>query len=243
MAFECLHTEDLLTAALAGRASEAERLLLEEHLEQCAACRERRAAFEALRRTRAWEPELSDAARDRVLRGLLAAAATPAGRRPAAAPSGGWPTVAVAAVFALAIVGLFVPAWRKAAVPRAMASGDPVAAANARDRLRPAADGTATVHGMALTLGVGAEAYWRADSRTLELRQGAALVTLAADARVVTPGFAVRGPGATVRVDPQGVTTERGVVNVRTRDDQPIADVGAGQRWGMGTGVSPVAAR
>jgi hypothetical protein len=242
MAFECLHTEELLTAALAGRASEAERLLLEEHLERCAACREKRATFEALRRTRAWEPELSDAARGRVLRGLLAAAAaTPAARRAVSAPWGGWSTVAVAAAFTLAIVGLFVPAWRKAALPQAMAAGDPVAAANARDRLRPGADGQATVAGATVTLGRDTEAYWRTDSRTVEVRRGQATVEVGpapGALRFVTPTFAVRATGARFRLDPLGVAAERGVVEVFTRQDQPMATVTAGQRWGE---LGPVA--
>jgi hypothetical protein len=243
MAFECLHTEELLTATLAGRATEAERLLLEEHLERCAACREQRAACEALRRTRAWEPELSDVARERVLRGLLAAATAPAGRHAATAPWGGWSTVAIAAAFALAIVGLFVPAWRKAAVPQAMAAGDPVAAANAHDRLRPGADGKVTIDGAVVAVTAGTEAFWRSRSRVVELRRGALVVEAgpaAGPLRLATPDFSLRAVDATLRLDLRGVSTERGVVKILTHDDQPITEVKAGHRWRMGEGTHPL---
>ncbi|MBI5481142.1 MAG: FecR domain-containing protein [Deltaproteobacteria bacterium] len=235
MAFKCLQTEELLTAALSGRASEAERLLLEEHLEGCAACRETRAAFEPLRRTRRWEPDLSDAGRGRVLRALLLAAAAPEAREPARSAWGGWGTVAVAAVFAFAILGLFVPAWRRAAVPEAVVPRDPVAAANARDRMRPGPDGKVTLEGAVVELAPDTEALWRAASRTIELRRGAVVVEVSPNTlrglRVTTPSFSTKVLGTRFRVDLGGVATESGLVRVFAADDRLLAEVGPGQRW------------
>jgi hypothetical protein len=102
MSLSCRQTGTLLTKALAERATEAERLQLEQHLASCAACRRTQAALEPLRRLKAWQPPpLSGEARERVHRALLETAATAL----AAPPRSGYRAFFW---FALGCVGAFI---------------------------------------------------------------------------------------------------------------------------------------
>ena len=229
----CLRSEELQGAVLAGKATEAERLLLEEHLETCARCRETRRAFEALRRVRAWEPMLSEGAKERILQRLTTGVASQNVRRTVPATGRG-NALALAACCVLVVAGLVVPAWRQAMVPEAKAALDPIAAANARDRIRPGPDGRVTLEGTALVLDLAAEAYFRRATRVVEIRRGSAIVEVSSAhqaPRIVLPTFAVRPGEATFRVDLQGVAVERGQVEVLTLDGQVMAHLTAGQQW------------
>ena len=71
----------------------------------------------------------------------------------------------------------------------------------------------------------------------MEDRQGAVVAEVGANAgalRFVNPYFSFRAVDSRFRLDLQGVATERGLVEVFTRADYPLAKVGPGQRWGEG---------
>jgi ferric-dicitrate binding protein FerR (iron transport regulator) len=232
MSLECLRTDSLLTAALAGQASAADRLRLEAHLETCAACRERQAACEALRRLQRWEPPaLSDVARERVRRAVLArspGSAAPARRRV------GW-RAAIATACVVVVVALAAAPWRGAHRPAPPSAAAPAPTRAQAITLAPGPDGAVRLDDILVVLDPGTEALWHAAARTVELRRGGVLVDVphgrGRGFRVQTAHFIAQVAGTRFRVDRGGVATQRGLVWVLGPDGRLLAEVAAGQEW------------
>ncbi|MBI5482008.1 MAG: FecR domain-containing protein [Deltaproteobacteria bacterium] len=251
MRLECLRTDSLITKAVAGRASEAELLRLDAHLETCSACREKQAGFETLRNLQEREaPRLSDAARERVRRKLFATTPPGAG---APAHHRRWAPWAVAATAAgVAAVGLIVAApWKSRTVPPGAAPQEAAVTVGTRGAgeatvLEPGPAGKVVLDEAVVEIEPGTEALWRPSARTVELRAGAVIVDVAPGRgpgfRVRTPAFTVQVAGTRFRVDLGGVATERGLVWVLGLDDRRLAEVPAGSQWrAAATASQPVA--
>ena len=234
MSLACLRMRSLLVNALAGRASEAERLELEAHLADCAGCRDQHAALEGVRRLRAYEPQpLSESARHRVQRAMLDAAAsetrTPVRSRLPLYAAG--LTALAAAVVAL----LLRPPPSRVVDGDVAIVGVPGRAIPARAELRAAAGGHVILDGPEVALAAATDLRWSLEARTVELHSGA--VDVEVDPRqhkhfrVATPRFVVDVLGTRFRVTADGVRTERGKVRVSTPEGQLVRIVAAGESW------------
>jgi ferric-dicitrate binding protein FerR (iron transport regulator) len=245
MALGCVHMRSLMVTALAGRASEAERLALESHLADCAACRDEHDALAGVRRLRHWEPApLSDGARERVRRAALAALDQPArperSRRPLLVAG----LTSLAAAAALLIVILRPP-------PSRIVDGDVAIVGVAGKKIPPRAElhaagaGHVILDGPKVALAAGTDLGWDLASRTVALAHG----TLDVDVdphrhqrfRVKTPRFFVEVLGTRFTVTGEGVRTERGKVRVSQLDGTPIRIVAAGEAWSLPTPPVPSA--
>lgn len=221
--------------------SEVERLALEEHLAACARCdADARAVDRLLAATGARDPDgLSPRARDRALRGALAAApvATAVPRR-----RGRTATIAVAAA-AAAAVGLAIRAGDTRMPPPARPAPATAPAPAAAADL-PAAGvwtaGTARVKALAPSA-----VAWRESDRTIELRRGAIAVDTGASAsplRVETQTFAVRVLAGRFEITPTRVHVWSGTVEIRPRNGRPPAVVAAGGSWDLQRVTAPALA-
>jgi len=232
----CVGVSGRMMAALAGRASDAERLELETHLDGCADCRREHASYEGVRRLRGWEPAgLGDVARERVRRalpGLLERAR----RAPPARPARWWWAVGALAV-AAALAWLWWPR-DQAAVPARPTLSDGA-------ELRSTGVRVLTLGPAAVELGPGTVLTWRAARSTIELAAGRVTVDIEPGRglgfQVATARFVARVKGTRFTVTPEAVTTERGVVEVIALDGHPLGEVAAGEAWSAAraTGAPP----
>jgi ferric-dicitrate binding protein FerR (iron transport regulator) len=237
MSLGCVHMRSIMVTALAGRASEAERLALESHLADCGACRDEHAALEGVRRLRDWEPApLSEVARERVRRAALEALDAPArperSRRPLVAA--GFTSLAAAA--ALLVVILRPPASR-------IVDGDVAIVGVAGKKIPPRAElhaagpGHVILDGPKVALAAGTDVGWDLESRTVALAHGSVDVDVDPRRhqrfRVKTPRFLVEVLGTRFTVTGEGVRTERGKVRVSQLDGTTIRIVAAGESWSL----------
>src|SRR5581483_132044 len=108
----CRRARSLLVEHLRGAAGEAALFQLDQHLAACAKCRRERARMETAGALRTWQPPaLSDTARTRIAKKLLAARPSPAAPRRAVAR----PLALLAGAFALAAIAAL--AWRARSKP------------------------------------------------------------------------------------------------------------------------------
>ncbi|HEY3357381.1 MAG TPA: tetratricopeptide repeat protein [Polyangia bacterium] len=240
MSLKCRRMRSRSLAATAGRATDAERLELEEHLEICPRCQSDHDRLQSLQSLRAWHPPgLSDVARERVRRNALwAAGRARHADRPVpwrwrtALRAGG----VAAALLALTGLGL----WLTPAPCRVIA-GDISGARAGRipdgALLRSARGGSVVLAGPRVDLEPGTEVIWDAAARTVALARG--VVTVDVDPaqggrfRVLAPQFMVEVLGTRFSVSVTGVRTERGVVRVSRRDGTVVAHLTAGEAWSV----------
>ena len=243
MSLACVRMRSLMVTALAGRASDAERLELETHLGECARCRDEHAALEGVRRVRGWEPpHLSDTGRHRVLRASLDAAAAPAPAPRSRTPVYLGAFAGLAAAAALAFVLLRPP-------PSRIVDGDVAIvgvagrAIPAHAELRAAAGGHVILDGPNVALAATTDVSWDLPARTVKLARGAVEVDVDPRQhkrfRVATARFVVEVLGTHFTVTPEGVRTARGKVRVSALDGTPIRVVAAGESWSLPPAAPP----
>lgn len=237
MTLSCLRFGALLVSALAGQASDAERLELESHLSGCGRCRRDHGSLEVLRRLQGWEPaRLSEAARERVRRNALARAASSAPRH---APRR-WALGAVAGVLTAAVAGWLVATTVRP--PRSRILDGDVQASRRHGRalddgayLTTQTGGRVVLDGPVVDLAAATVAVWHEAARTVELAEGRVTVDVDPGAhkrfRVATARFVVQVVGTRFTVDLGGVHTERGRVEVVGLDGAKLATVSAGESW------------
>jgi len=236
--------------------SEAERLHLEQHLSECAACR----AVSALSRTvsdmiQAAPRGLSESARERAMAGAFerAARAEPLPRTAHWASRTGL-LVAAAALLLLGVrlvwdvqpersEGVATMTSRRAEQPArggaasaAVAPGSEVAASIDEAWVESASGDTRQFAGAHVTLAPGTRLRFARAANTLELSSGE--VTLDVEHQhgrpfaVLTQGFRVEVLGTQFVVSPEHVTVLRGHVQVREREsDALISDLLTGQSY------------
>ncbi len=245
----CNRAVTIATSAVAGQASDADRLELESHLEACARCRDEHATLSLVKRLRGWEPApMADLARERARRAVIAAGAEAARRKPEPARSGR--NAALALVGGLLAAGAVLAALAVRFTPTDRVLGGDVAVDGTRASrigkraaLVSAVGGEVLLGGADVQLAAGSEAAWRADARTVDLARGAVTVDLPPNRsggfRVATARFVVEVVGTRFTVDPEGVRVERGTVRVLGPDGAHLALVGAGQAWHLPVAAPP----
>ncbi len=222
----CGRIERQLLDVVRGAASDAVRLEVEEHLEECASCREARASLGLLGALRAQPaPRLGAPAERRIVERLVAtgvprARAALAPRRPGRVVLVG---LAVAARGALVFVAA-PRAWRRAPAP--VVEGLTLEATQA---------GVIAFEGAGVTYGSGTSLTFHAATRTIAMAHGEVDVDVtehrARHFRVTTPRFIVEVLGTHFVVTPAGVRTLRGRVRVLDLEGREIAVVAAGESW------------
>lgn len=235
----CSAAREEMLATLAARSTEADRLLLEEHLGACADCRREHAGLEVMRRLKAWEPpSLGDAAHERVRRAVLATR-QPSEPRPLGSRGRVWWFGAAAA--AVLMVGVVLFFGRDNPRERRV-TGD--IRASGGGRYTSVAGGSIRLDRPWVTLERGTEIVWHPERHAVELVRGAVVVDVAAGSargfRVTTPRFSAVISGTRFRVDVDGVTTERGVVEVVDPAGAVLAQVRAGGSWRLAPSHPPV---
>ena len=235
MALSCRSAARISLATLGGHAPEADRLELEEHLSFCVRCGQEHESLTWVRQLRNYQPDpLSSHARDNIQRALFARTVTPAKPRPRLV----WPlAMACAGVAVAAVVGLTTlrqPPYRLLGGDVVAASGNPKDA-SAPVRFQAVAGGRVSL-GMAVAdLARNTELSWVRSKQVLTLVHGAVTVDVAHQNgrhfEVRAPGFTVEVVGTRFTVEPNGVTTERGVVRVLGPDGKLIRRLGAGESW------------
>ncbi|HUH04988.1 MAG TPA: FecR domain-containing protein [Kofleriaceae bacterium] len=251
--------------------SDAERLELEVHLEQCARCSADVALVDNVRTALDRLPSrpLGDARVARAIDRAFATAAEPDGG-PVPEPRRAWLLVggiALAAATAALIVGLRDDAapTRGAAAPEPAASdrvlyGDvlahgralaPSAPIPSRAPLVAVADAVIGLADTRVKLAPHTEVSWDAGLQVLQLAAGRLELTVASSAerrvRVTTQAFIVEVAGARFEVTPDRVAVHHGVVWILdTTDGAMIAELGSDESWQVErlrpTVVSPPAA-
>ncbi|HTA17896.1 MAG TPA: tetratricopeptide repeat protein [Polyangia bacterium] len=222
----CGRIERQLLDVVRGAASDAVRLEVEEHLEECASCREVRASLGLLGALRAQPaPRLGASAERRIVERLVAtggprARAALAPRRPGRVMLVG---LAVAALGALVFVAA-PRGWRRAPAP--VAEGLTLEATQA---------GVIAFEGAGVMYGRGTSLTFHAATRTIAMTHGQVDVDVtehrARHFRVTTPRFVVEVLGTHFVVTPTGVRTLRGRVRVLDLEGREIAVVAAGESW------------
>lgn len=249
---DCARTGVLLERRAAGLTA-AERLRLERHLEDCAACARDAALLDDAVELLSQGESLSDAVRARILTTALSAEQeVPVETR---APRT-WRAFAVAAVALLAIAGWALrPRAPGAVAPLSL--GAPGARALFARAALPAARELGVVSGRARRVGgalsaetratvragharaeldPGSVVRWHAERTTLELDSGRVRVDVDPAAgrafAVDTPDFRVEVLGTSFEVSLDGVVVTRGRVRVRAGKSEHT--LGPGERWTRG---------
>jgi Tetratricopeptide repeat/FecR protein len=216
-------------------ASDAVRLEVEEHLGDCAACRQTRAAFGLVGLVKDQPPpRLGVSAERRIVARLVAGQGA---KRPAVASHRTGPLGF--AGLALAVVGVVVVVlapgrpthWqleqaRQAAIQAHTLEGQTLEA----DR-----PGVLVFAGAGVTYDRGTHLTFHPATRTLVMARGEVDVDvtehLSLHFRVTTPGFVVEVLGTRFVVTPAGVRTLRGHVRVLDLEGHELAVVPAGESW------------
>lgn len=239
----CNEARAAILAAARREVTEAQRLLLEEHLGTCASCREERGRFLLLARLgEAQVPRLSAESQRQVLQHLIALSSRPAEQgaapRRSARHAWAWPlSFGAAAAVALALV-----LWRSAPPPRPpviAAPAPPAAAAlhGEREGMRDGArDGAIELAGAQLWYRAGTVLRLDRDRREVALLRGEVEVDVTPSAearrfRVRAPRFVVEVLGTRFRVREDGVDTLRGRVRVLDLQERELATLGPGEGY------------
>jgi len=234
----CLRYGSLAAAALAGRASDAERLELETHLDACARCRDERASLQLVKVLKGEPaPSLSDVARERVRRAAIAAGTAAARPKRESATRGKTAALALCGGLIAAGISLSFLVRPGDRVLSGDVTVDGARAVRIGKRAELASGGEVLIGGAVVALADGSDAGWRAEARTVELRRGSVVVDLppgqSRGFRVATERFVVEVVGTRFAVDLDGVRTERGTVRVLSPDGRELARVSAGQSWSL----------
>jgi hypothetical protein len=230
----------LSAASLAGRASPAERLHLEAHLQECLACRGEHGLLRVVRGLQDWQPPgLSDLARERARRTALRtgprgpAAPAPARRRWRLPLGVGVGCLAAA----VALVLLLRPPENRVVAGDIQVVGWPGPRIPDGASLRAGRGGRAVFGAVTVDFADDTQASWREGAPAVELVRGQVTVEVTPGKgrrfQVITPRFVVEVVGTRFAVDLAGVRTDRGVVHVEGRDGRPLATLTAGQRWSL----------
>jgi ferric-dicitrate binding protein FerR (iron transport regulator) len=222
----CGRIERQLLDVVRGTASDAVRLEVEEHLEECASCREARASLGLLGALRAQAaPRLGASAERRIVERLVATGVPPT--RAALAPRR--PARVVFVGLAVAVLGALV----FTVAPRALRRGPAPLVEGLK--LEATESGVIAFEGAGVTYGGGTSLTFHAAARTIAMAHGEVEVDVtehrARHFRVTTPKFIVEVLGTHFVVTPTGVRTLRGRVHVLDLEEREIAVVAAGESW------------
>lgn len=220
-------------------ASDALRLQVESHLEECAACAEESAHWKLVGLVKRYEgPRLSALAHRRILDRLVTAAASPmpgigparlaqerAGLRPAPRPRSRRRALALA-LPALAAAATLFPMVGLRHRPQIVAEGETVDATEA---------GTVTFGGARISYRSGTRMTFHPAARALTLSRGEVELDvtpgLPGRFHVNTSRFIVEVLGTRFVVTPDDVRTQHGTVRVLGLAGQALAVVAAGEGW------------
>ena len=249
----CMRAGVLLERRASGL-NEADRLVLEDHLQGCSRCREQAAWLDAVRETLDAPLPTRPGRIERAVQVAIDRGMRPASKHPEAHRR--MPMVLAVAVALTLCVGVLL-AWPEEDVQAtAMAAldfdalrvrrvlegslrvGDQAVGVDGPFRT----DQTMTTQGGAklafedgtVELGGDTVAKWNAGTSDLSLIEGSVRVAVAPAAgrvfRVTTPRFSVEVVGTRFRVTLTGVVVERGTVRVRVLGEEPVL-VRTGERW------------
>ncbi len=251
----CVRAGVLLERRASGL-DEADRLVLEEHLQTCPRCREEANVLDAIRQTMASTSPASPARLQRAVHSAINR-----GLRPESPQAGSRVSarLALAAALAAVICVLVLVAWPKPQ-PRAPAQASVDFSALRAHRVvegslrigdqQVGIDGPVpdnrqmsapelvrlALEDASVEIDRGSVVSWHSGQTSLALVEGAVRVDLPPRAdrtfRVTTPSFVVEVVGTRFQVTPRSVTVERGKVRV-TVPGQSSVLVSAGERWSI----------
>jgi hypothetical protein len=222
----CRHIQRQLLDVVRRTASDAVRLEVESHLEDCHDCQVERARLGLLGIVKDQAPaRLSDAAERRIVSRLVAMRAAPAKGRAVASPRGSrWAFAVGAFTVAALVLSLRLGAFRSA--PSSLAEGE---------RIEAAQPGTITFGGARVAYEAGTTMIVHPVGRELALSRGEIEVDvtegLPGRFRVATPEFIVEVLGTRFVATPTSVHTLRGHVRILDLNQRELAVLHAGQSW------------
>ena len=229
----CRSVERQFLDVVRRTASDAVRLEVEAHLQDCASCRETRAAFGLLGALRAQPaPRLGAPAERRIVDRLVSSGARGAVRVPLARRRVDRVVFAGVVVAAIGAIGLAV-ALR---VRRPELGGGPTLPAVVEGQTLDATQpGMIAFAGAGVTYDRGTALTFHPATRTIAMARGEVDVDVVEHRtrrfRVTTPHFVVEVVGTRFVVTPAGVRTLRGHVRVLDLAGRELADVPAGSSW------------
>jgi hypothetical protein len=237
----CGRIERQLLDVVRGTASDAVRLEVEAHLEDCASCREARASFGLLGALRGQAPPRLGAPAERRIVERLVATGVPRARRALAPRRPGrvvFVGLAVAALGAL-VVTRAPRGWRRTPAASPVAEGQTTEG----QTIEATQAGVIAFEGAGVMYGRGTSLTFHAATRTIAMAHGEVDVDVtehrARHFRVTTPKFIVDVLGTHFVVTPAGVRTLRGRVRVLDLEGRELAVVSAGEAWTSPPPASP----
>jgi hypothetical protein len=238
-------TKKVLLELARGTASEAVRLEVESHLEDCAACRVERARWGLLEMLKEQPaPTLSPAAQRRVVARLLETDASAAARDRRAVRSRGTRLVAACGAVAVSAVVLGAAIYTRGRLDQ---DGARIQTVTEPRQLEAQAPGTVAFGGARVAYREGTKMSVNPARRLLALARGEVDVDVDANAglpghfRVSTDRFIVEVIGTRFIVTPTGVRTLRGRVRILDRDEREVAVLLAGASWSAPPEAAPPA--
>jgi len=256
----CRHARNIIVASVPRQATEAESLLLEQHLATCAACRSEKARWRLLEQVRDQAPQrLGADARARVLDNLLTMlpsneVAFARGRRGATEENRTrrfWPRILLVTASAASLIAI-VAALKTGRQALGPSAPHVTAQAGPEDKkgegrvdhqadgpmVRAQEAGSIEAAGAHIAYRAGSEFRLAARGRQVNLYSGEVDVEVAPGGsgrfRVVAPRFTVEVLGTRFIVQPERVETLHGTVRVVDSNGQEVALLHGGEVWNVG---------
>jgi Putative zinc-finger/FecR protein len=237
----CRKARAAILAVVRQQVTEAERLLLDEHLAMCASCRSEKARWRLMERLRDEEPaHLGTDARQRVLQSISTRGiAESDAREPRCfrylTPFALAGVAVTAALLVFAVRVSRNPPDQAVADRHAESSQAPVVEAQT---IRAQAPGSLTMPGARIAYIAGSTLRILAGGRRVEIYAGEVDVEVAPGGpgrfRVVAPRFIVEVVGTHFVVRPSGVKTLHGTVRVLDASGRELAVLHASEAWQVG---------
>jgi len=224
--------------------SDADRLVLEDHLASCEKCRQDAFAIDVLGELvdSAASSPLSSGARERAItRAIRDAAGKPLPPVRASRPAA---TLLVAVAVAGLGVALLLANRRPSDSPSRQATAATPRPEVAAGPLSLAKHATVSLAQARVSADEPTELSWDPARQAVVLREGAVSVSVDSapgrQFRVLTPRFVVEVVGTEFRVDLAGVNVTRGIVRVLSPESEDlITQLGAGQSWSVPPAATP----